>query len=67
MTRALVWASANEHLEVINFLLDNGANVFADDNYILNWVKFNERQAVIELLENYHPINRIKSARKIET
>ena len=44
------WASANGHLEIVKLLIDNGADVTADDNYAIRRASDNGHLEVVKLL-----------------
>ena len=49
----LKWASYNGHIGVVKTLLENGADVHANNNYALKWASRNGHVEVVKtLLEN---------------
>jgi ankyrin repeat protein len=46
----LKWSAHNGHIEIIRFLLDNGANIHADKDQALRWSVYEKHLNVIELL-----------------
>jgi len=52
------------NLDIVKYLLQNGADIHANDDAALKAAINNNKQNVVDFLTNYHPITRIKSARK---
>ena len=53
LNKALNWASAKGHLDVVRLLLEHGADVHARDNYALRWASDNGHLNVVSLLKQY--------------
>ena len=46
----IIYASKNEHLEVVKLLIEHGADVTADNNYAIRWASKNKHLEVVKLL-----------------
>lgn len=47
---ALQWATYNEHLHIVQYLLQNGADIHTNDDYVLRWAAYNENLEIVKYL-----------------
>jgi len=48
----LCWAAERGHLEVVKYLIENGANIHAADDYALRWAAYNGHLEIVKYLQS---------------